>query len=94
MTKCAALFALLVRRVLPTEPAVLGELEPLGRLLLVLRRAVIAPLALGARERDDVSHWCIPEGGWGLGIGDWGDWLPVTNHANPQPPIPDPRSTR
>jgi hypothetical protein len=40
----------------PTEAAVLAELQPLGRLLLVLGRAVVAPLALGARQTDDVSH--------------------------------------
>ena len=50
------LLTFLVRRVLPAEAAELAELEPLGRLLLVLRRAVIAPLTLGARQRDDVSH--------------------------------------
>jgi hypothetical protein len=42
--------------VFPTEAAELRELEPLGRLLLVLRRAVVAPLTFGAGERDDVSH--------------------------------------
>ena len=46
-------------RVLATEAAVLAELEPLGRRLLVLRRAVIAPLTFGACERDDVSHGWI-----------------------------------
>src|SRR5262245_31662663 len=45
-----------VGSVFATEAAELGKLQPLGRLLLVLRRAVIAPLALSARERDDVSH--------------------------------------
>ena len=53
------LLRLLVRRVLPAEAAELAHLEPLGRLLLVLRRAVVAPLTLGARQRDDVSHGCI-----------------------------------
>ena len=48
-------------RMLPAEPAVLAHLEPFGRLLLVLRRAVIAPLALEARERDDVPHNCSLE---------------------------------
>src|SRR5262245_29548021 len=43
-------------RMLAAEPAELRELEPIGRLLLVLRRAVVPPLALGARERDDVAH--------------------------------------
>ena len=42
--------------VLPAEAAELAHLEPLGRLLLVLRRAVIPAFALGARHRDDVSH--------------------------------------
>ena len=49
-----------MRRVLPAEPAELRELEALGRLLLVLRRAVIAPLTFVARERDDVSHAGVP----------------------------------
>ena len=44
----------------PAEPAVLAQLEALGRLLLVLRRAVVAPLALQTRERDQVSHQCRP----------------------------------
>jgi hypothetical protein len=43
-------------RMLPAEAAELAHLEPLGRLLLVLRRAVIAPLTFSAGERDDVSH--------------------------------------
>src|SRR5216684_4265650 len=43
-------------RMLPTEAAELAQLEPLARLLPVLGRAVIAPLALGARHRDDFSH--------------------------------------
>jgi hypothetical protein len=50
------LLRLFVRRVLPAEAAELAELQPLGRLLLVLRRAVIAPLTVLARQRDDVSH--------------------------------------
>jgi hypothetical protein len=40
----------------PAEAAELAEFQPVRRLLPVLRRAVIAPLALGARERHDVSH--------------------------------------
>jgi hypothetical protein len=42
--------------VLPAEPAVLAQLETLGRLLLVLGRAVVAAFALTARHRDDVPH--------------------------------------
>jgi hypothetical protein len=49
---------------LPAEPAELAHFEPLGRLLLVLRRAVVAPLTFGAGERDDVSH------GYLLGFGN------------------------
>ena len=52
----AALLLLFMRRVLATEAAVLAELEPLGRLLLVFRRAVVATLALSARQLNDVSH--------------------------------------
>ena len=50
------LLTLLVRGVLPAKPAELAHLEPFGRLLLVLRRAVIATFALRASHRDDVSH--------------------------------------
>ena len=53
-------------RMLPAEPAVLAHLEPFGRLLLVLRRAVVAPLTLEARKRNDVSHG-FAFGEWGLG---------------------------
>src|SRR5687768_1585159 len=45
-----------MRRVLPAEPAVLAELQPLGRLLLVLRRAVVPALTVTARQMDDVPH--------------------------------------
>jgi hypothetical protein len=45
-----------MRRVLATEAAELAHLDSLGRLLLVLRRAVVTPLALGAGEGDDVTH--------------------------------------
>jgi hypothetical protein len=51
-----SLLLLSMSRVLPAEAAELAELEPLRRLLLVLRRAVIAPLTFLASERDDVSH--------------------------------------
>jgi hypothetical protein len=51
-----ALFRFLMRRMLPAEAAVLAELEPLRRLLLVLGRAVVAPLAVAARQVNDVSH--------------------------------------
>jgi len=50
------LFRLAMPRVFAAEAAVLVELEPLARFLLVLGRAVVAPLALVARQRDDVTH--------------------------------------
>src|SRR5687767_14080448 len=50
------LLGLLVPCVLAAVPAVLAQLEPLGRLLLVLRRAVVPPFALVARQRNDVAH--------------------------------------
>ena len=56
-----------MRRVLPAEAAVLAELQPLRRLLLVLGRAVIAPLTVLARQRDDVSH--------GATLRAMGSWL-------------------
>src|SRR5216110_2688713 len=43
-------------RVLPAVPAVLAHLQALGRLLPVLRRAVNAPFAFAAGERDDFAH--------------------------------------
>ena len=43
-------------RVFPAEAAELAELKPFRRLLLVLRRAVIAPFALATGEMNDVSH--------------------------------------
>jgi hypothetical protein len=56
MNFALSLFGLLVRRVLPAKTAELAELEPFRRLLLVLRGAVVAPLALAARQLNDVSH--------------------------------------
>jgi hypothetical protein len=50
------LFGLLVLRVLPAEAAVLRERDPFRRLLLVLRRAVVATLAVAAGQMNDVSH--------------------------------------
>jgi hypothetical protein len=52
------LFRLFMSRVLPAEAAVLRELDPLRRLLLVLRRAVVAALAVTAGQVNDVSHGC------------------------------------
>ena len=57
------LLRLFVRRVLPAEPAVLAQLEALGRLLLVLRRAVVPPLTLGTGKMNDVSHGVFPVSG-------------------------------
>ena len=45
-----------MRRVLPAEAAELVELQPLRRLLLILRGAVIPALTVAARKMNDVSH--------------------------------------
>jgi hypothetical protein len=41
---------------LAAEAAELRELDPFRRLLLVLGRAVVAALAVAARQMNDVSH--------------------------------------
>jgi hypothetical protein len=51
-----SLLRLFMPRVLAAEAAVLAQLEPLARLLFVLRRAVVAALTFVTRQRDDVSH--------------------------------------
>ena len=67
--KCeGSLLTLLVRRVLAAEPAELAELEPLGTLPPVFRRAVIAAFALRTRQRDDFAHDLNP---WISGFEDW-----------------------
>jgi len=53
---CNRLLRLPMPGVFTAEAAELAQLEPFARLLLVLRRAVVAPLTLGARQGDDVSH--------------------------------------
>jgi hypothetical protein len=50
------LLRLFMAGVLAAEAAELAELEPFRRLLFVLRRAVVPPLTLQARERDYISH--------------------------------------
>ena len=67
--KRRGLLLLFVRRVLPAESAVLVHLDSLGRLLLVLRRAVVAAFALAARQLDDVSHIKNPIGSRESGVG-------------------------
>ena len=51
-----SLLRLFMSRVLPAEAAELAHLEPLRRLLLVLRRAVIAAFAVAAGHVNDVAH--------------------------------------
>ena len=46
----------LVGRVLAAVPAELLVLDPPGLLLLVLGGRVVAPLAVDAFQRDDISH--------------------------------------
>ena len=50
------LLRLPMHRVRATPPAVFPELQPAGRLPLVLGRAVVAPFAVGARQRNDGPH--------------------------------------
>ena len=50
------LFRFLMSGVLAAEPAELVELQTLRTLLAVLGRAVVAAFALGARQRNDLSH--------------------------------------
>src|SRR5688572_24172627 len=56
-----------MRRVLAAEAAELREFDPLCRLLLVLRRAVVPALAVAAGQMNDVSH-CCSCGQWALGF--------------------------
>jgi len=79
------LLRLSVRRVLAAEAAELAQLEPFGRLLLVLGRAVVSPLALLARHVDDVSHGCPRPGLGARGSGLEGSCLP-----SPEPRVPNP----
>jgi hypothetical protein len=55
LVRLIPLFGLAVWGVFPIMPAKLLELELLGHRLLVLRRGVIPPLALGALQRDDLA---------------------------------------
>jgi len=58
---CLFLFALLsrffVRRVLRAKPAEFFELDAAGVLLLILRRRIVAALAIAAFEGNDFSHF-------------------------------------
>src|SRR5216683_3054776 len=56
VTAIWVLLGLPVEGVLTIPLAVLGELHPVGIVLLVLHRGVVAPLADGAGEGDDVFH--------------------------------------
>ena len=55
------LLGFFVGGVLAAEAAELAEFEPLAGLLLVLGRAVVAPLTVLARQADDVSGIGIPD---------------------------------
>src|SRR5207237_2754612 len=67
------LLGLAMTRMFAAVPAVLAHLEPLACLLLVLRRAVVPALTLGARQGDDVSHglWLMAYGLWLMAYGLW-----------------------
>src|SRR5581483_5449041 len=54
----SALASLPVNRVAPAPPAVLLELDPVGRVPLGLLGLVVAPLALRARKGDSDSYSC------------------------------------
>ena len=55
-----ALLRLFMSCVLATEPAELVELQTIRTLLPVLRRAVVAALALATGHLDDVAHDLLP----------------------------------
>src|SRR5262245_47558061 len=71
----------LVGRVGPAPTAELLELEPLGRSLLVLRRRVVAALALGTLESNHVAHGLLQDLGYGAGA----DRAPTLADREPQP---------
>src|SRR5207245_9834793 len=50
------LFCLLVGGVFAAKPAILATLQPLRIVLLVLHRGIIAPLAVGTGQCNDLSH--------------------------------------
>src|SRR3954462_12435944 len=87
-----------MRDVLPAEAAVLAQLEPFARLLLVLRRAVVAAFALGARQGDDVSHcWFLitpnrqlPTSNSPSGIGSWSLGIDVNRYSMISEIVPAP----
>ena len=72
--KNARLLGFFMSRMLAATIAELGKLQARCGLLLVLRRAVIAPLTFEARERDDVSHNSLLESGNRV-IGSLGNWV-------------------
>src|SRR5579884_2881335 len=58
-----------MRAVAPAPPAILAQLEPLRRLLLVLERVVIPALALGARHRHHHAGFFFRHGRSRKGLG-------------------------
>ena len=50
----------LVRRMLPARIAKLPRLHPLGVFFLVLRRRVVAVLAIPALQRNNLAHRLLP----------------------------------
>jgi len=79
-----SLLRLPMQGVCATPPAVFLELQPPCRLPLVLGRAVVAPLAVGARQRNDGPHGLLHLGATPR--------TPATAARGPHSPTPRPRA--
>jgi len=85
------LFRLPMHRVRATPPAVFPELQPTCRLPLVLGRAVVAPLAVGTRQRNDGPHSPgLVLVSWTTGFVELGLSSPIGRYSTISVTAPDP----